>query len=114
MAACRDHPVDWWFVEGGVTTESLVIIERAKAVCAACPVDLECLAHAVTRPETIGLWGGYTPKRLRAIRKNTLEPRDWRIAPPAVAPRPAAGEDHLEVQHDDDEAADEVDAADAA
>jgi WhiB family transcriptional regulator, redox-sensing transcriptional regulator len=33
---------------------------RAKAVCASCPVRLECLEHAIACGERYGVWGGLT------------------------------------------------------
>ena len=33
---------------------------RAKAVCATCPVRTECLEHATTHDERYGIWGGMT------------------------------------------------------
>jgi WhiB family redox-sensing transcriptional regulator len=43
--------------------------ERAKAVCAACPVRVQCLKQAVASGERYGIWGGLTDterSRLRA------------------------------------------------
>jgi len=34
--------------------------QRAKAVCAACPVRIECLEHAIASGERYGVWGGLT------------------------------------------------------
>ncbi len=31
---------------------------EAKAVCKGCPVIAQCLNHALTVPETYGVWGG--------------------------------------------------------
>lgn len=36
--------------------------EQAKALCATCPVQLECLQHALTVAEPYGVWGGLTPE----------------------------------------------------
>lgn len=33
-------------------------LERAKALCADCPVRLACLAGALARAEPCGVWGG--------------------------------------------------------
>lgn len=38
--------------------------EAALAVCAGCPVQLECLAHAVQVHEPYGLWGGLSEGEL--------------------------------------------------
>ena len=42
-------------------------INRAKAVCAVCPVRATCLEEALLSGEEWGIWGGYTsPERVRA------------------------------------------------
>jgi WhiB family redox-sensing transcriptional regulator len=41
--------------------------ERAKKVCARCPVARECLEHALANDEEFGIWGGTTPKERRAM-----------------------------------------------
>ena len=33
-------------------------IDRAKAICAACPAVAECLEHALSVREPYGIWGG--------------------------------------------------------
>jgi len=33
-----------------------------------CPVQVECLDHAVNEPETFGMWGGFTEQELFGIR----------------------------------------------
>ena len=44
--------------------------DEAKAVCAACPVQAECLEHALELREKNGVWGGATEReRLRIIRR---------------------------------------------
>jgi len=57
-AACRGMSIDtFYLVEGdGDPVE-------AKAICAVCPVVDECLAYAVDRPESFGVWGGVAPKK---------------------------------------------------
>lgn len=40
--------------------ERLVREQRAKAVCAACPVTSECLESAMASDERYGVWGGLT------------------------------------------------------
>ena len=43
---------------------------RAKAVCATCPVQPECLRHAIENNENDGVWGGYLfPLGVRAARR---------------------------------------------
>lgn len=40
--------------------ERLTREQRAKAVCAACPVRSQCLEHAIVSGERYGVWGGLT------------------------------------------------------
>ncbi len=41
---------------------------RAKAICAECPVQRECLAHAVDTPDLQGVWGGTGERARRRLR----------------------------------------------
>lgn len=38
---------------------------RAKAVCATCPVRSDCLDHAMKHDERYGIWGGMTDRERR-------------------------------------------------
>ena len=49
---CRSGDADLWFAEAPVE------LERAKALCAECPIKAECLAGALSRGEPWGVWGG--------------------------------------------------------
>ena len=49
---CRSGDADLWFAEAPVE------LERAKALCGACPIRAECLAGALAREEPWGVWGG--------------------------------------------------------
>lgn len=45
--------------------------ERAEASCTGCPVQTDCLDHAIAAGETMGVWGGLRPaarRRLTAAR----------------------------------------------
>lgn len=44
--------MDLWFAERGED------VERAKAMCAACPLRAQCLDGALDRREPWGVWGG--------------------------------------------------------
>ena len=48
--------------------ERLARERRAKAVCATCPVRVECLQHAVAVDERYGIWGGLNQDERRSIR----------------------------------------------
>ncbi len=49
---CRVHDPELWFAEAPAE------LERAKALCAGCPVRAACLAAALARREYSGVWGG--------------------------------------------------------
>jgi WhiB family transcriptional regulator, redox-sensing transcriptional regulator len=49
---CRVEDADLWF------SESAAELERAKGLCAECPVRQICLAGALARREPWGVWGG--------------------------------------------------------
>jgi WhiB family transcriptional regulator, redox-sensing transcriptional regulator len=49
---CRSGEADLWFAEAPAE------LERAKALCAQCPIQAECLAGALRREEPWGVWGG--------------------------------------------------------
>lgn len=49
---CLSHDPDLWFAEAPDD------LERAKALCADCPVRQACLASALHRREPWGVWGG--------------------------------------------------------
>ncbi len=49
---CRIHDPDLWFAE------SPADLERAKQLCSGCPVRAACLAAALDRRESCGVWGG--------------------------------------------------------
>lgn len=48
QAACAGKPTEWWTPEEGSRKGKLPpIARRALALCAACPVQVECLADAI-------------------------------------------------------------------
>jgi WhiB family redox-sensing transcriptional regulator len=49
---CRTAEADLWFAE------SPSELEQAKALCAGCPARRACLAGALERRESWGVWGG--------------------------------------------------------
>jgi WhiB family transcriptional regulator, redox-sensing transcriptional regulator len=49
---CRSGDADLWFAEAPAD------LERAKGLCAQCPIKAECLAGALSREEPWGVWGG--------------------------------------------------------
>jgi WhiB family redox-sensing transcriptional regulator len=49
---CHVGDPDLWFAEDPAD------LERAKALCAGCPIRRECLTAALEREEPWGVWGG--------------------------------------------------------
>ncbi len=70
LAACRDEDPELFFPaprpagRGRKVRQAIKQIairtSKAKAICAACPVRHDCLAHAVVNGERDGIWGGLT------------------------------------------------------
>lgn len=69
-AACRDSDPDLFFPVGttGLAVEQ---IENAKAVCAECDVQVDCLDFALRTKQEYGVWGGTTEDERRKIRRNS-------------------------------------------
>ncbi|MET0693491.1 MAG: WhiB family transcriptional regulator [Propionibacteriaceae bacterium] len=44
-------------------------LERAKSVCAACPVRINCLQNAVDVGAVHGVWGGLSELELRSLNR---------------------------------------------
>lgn len=42
----------------------------AKAICARCPVAVECLTFALDNGERFGIWGGTSQRERRLIRRD--------------------------------------------
>lgn len=63
-AACRGLDATIFFP--GPDDEDAVV-ERAKAICAVCPVREACLEHALAVREKDGVWGGCTERERRRI-----------------------------------------------
>lgn len=45
-------------------------LAAAKAICRACPVQLECRTWAVEHRNERGIWGGLTERERRALRRH--------------------------------------------
>ena len=48
--------------------ERLARERRAKSVCAACPVQMQCLEYAIEADERYGIWGGLNQDERRLLR----------------------------------------------
>jgi WhiB family redox-sensing transcriptional regulator len=87
-AACRQAQPDQLFVRGAEQN-------RAKQLCAGCPVRTECLAEALDNQIEWGVWGGMTERERRALLRRRPN-ASWRAVleaarsqgTPATAPAP--------------------------
>lgn len=63
-ALCAQISPEPWFPPKGSPAKD------AKAICAICPVQAECLEFALEAEPAIhvGIWAGYTPRELKALR----------------------------------------------
>jgi WhiB family transcriptional regulator, redox-sensing transcriptional regulator len=68
VRACRSYDPEFFFPIGK-TGRAIAEIQRAKAVCAACPVRAECLAFALETHQDYGIWGDCDDDERRALRR---------------------------------------------
>lgn len=72
-AACSDHDLRLFFPPDGERGPERDVRERqSKAVCAQCPVRVECLDYALSRPEKYGIWGGLNEEERAAERRRRM------------------------------------------
>ena len=71
-------------------------IAAAKAICRACPVRIDCLDHAMTHREVVGVWGGLSAQERRRVRRVRARARQETPEPyqrPAAASTKGCGTD---------------------
>lgn len=69
-AACTGSDPDLWFPERpDGTDDSDNHGAQAKAICAQCPVLVDCLEGALDRGEEFGIWGGAGGDHMRHLRR---------------------------------------------
>jgi hypothetical protein len=69
--SCIDDPdPDRWYSLAELNGQPGIdsSIRELRQICAACPVQAECMAHAL-KHENWGIWAGTTPKERRQIRR---------------------------------------------
>lgn len=68
-AECRGCDVNTFFPGKGATTQRL---QEARAICAVCKVQKECLDYALSISDRnlLGVWAGYTARERRKLRKD--------------------------------------------
>jgi WhiB family redox-sensing transcriptional regulator len=64
LAACAGRPIELFFPSPGVSAKTM---DRARAICAGCPVRTECRDYADSSggEDIIGIWGGTDRERRR-------------------------------------------------
>jgi WhiB family redox-sensing transcriptional regulator len=68
-AVCAQTDPELFFPDKGGTNT------QAKTICATCPAINDCLAYALTDPETItGIWGGTSQHERKAMRARKDHP----------------------------------------
>ncbi|QFU88959.1 WhiB family transcriptional regulator [Amycolatopsis sp. YIM 10] len=70
LAACGDHDPELFFPLSDVGPGARQA-ERAKAVCAGCPVRSQCLSYALDNGLDHGIFGGATERERRALKRAT-------------------------------------------
>ena len=68
LAACRTADPDLFFPIGK-TGPAVAEIQRAKAICASCPVRERCLTFALDTRQDFGIWGGFDDDERRLLRR---------------------------------------------
>lgn len=63
LAECGGLDAELFFPERGASTKA------AKAVCAECPIRLQCLEYALDASIKFGIWGGTSERERRRLRK---------------------------------------------
>jgi WhiB family transcriptional regulator, redox-sensing transcriptional regulator len=74
LAACQSADPDLFFPISGAGP-ARVQVERAKAVCAGCPVRGDCLRYALAAGPLQGVWGGLTEEERRLLRQREAKAR---------------------------------------
>ena len=67
-AACIGEDPELFFPVGS-TPPALEQVDRAKAICAGCPVRPECLEWSLVTCQDAGVWGGLDEEERRDLRR---------------------------------------------
>ncbi len=81
---CSEVAPDMFFsvetedANGKVISSTYPFENEAKAVCVSCPMRVQCLSVAV-RDNVMGIWGGTTDGERRTIKRQRIEPSEYRV-----------------------------------
>lgn len=67
-ALCKGKDNDIFFPDDATPMTSKRV-KLAKEICKVCPVRTECLYIAISTDERFGIWGGFSPRERKAIRR---------------------------------------------
>ena len=67
-AACRGVDPDLFYPERGADTT------KPKGICRGCPVRGDCIDYALINVEKFGIWGGFSERERRALRRKIRVP----------------------------------------
>lgn len=74
-AACRRTDPEWFYPVSYAGGPSLLQIDEAKQICAACPVRARCLAFALESGDDHGILGGTTPDERKSLKRKAMRDR---------------------------------------
>ena len=78
--ACQDTPKDVFFPlrDRGDQRPYRQAVEKAQAICRACPLQMRCYRDAKARRETFGIWGGvnFSFRQRRGVREYHADETD--------------------------------------
>ncbi|MEV6900042.1 WhiB family transcriptional regulator [Amycolatopsis sp. NPDC051372] len=82
-ATCRGEDPDVFFPSPAATAQ----IRHAKAICAACPVRMECLYLALRNGLDHGIFGGFTEQERKSLlRRTAADTANMSLAARATSP----------------------------
>ena len=87
-AACRQAADPELFFPIGSAGIAVTEIQRAKAICAGCPVQQPCLTFALATHQEFGIWGGYDETERRQLHRQRHRPGATSAARPGRSGRP--------------------------
>jgi WhiB family redox-sensing transcriptional regulator len=94
-----DNRASWWtraacasadpelFFPIATAGPALRQVSRAKAICARCPIQQECLSYALDAGSIQGVWGGMTEEERRSLLRRGRRARAYPVQHVGARPR---------------------------